>query len=75
MSAWSKGLLAGAISGAAGGVINVFAAIGIAPQSFNLKPGVGLHSTLILLGIGALVSAIIGIAAYLVKSPLPDSGK
>lgn len=72
MSVWSKGLLAGAVSGAAGGVMNVFAAIGIAPESFNLHAH--FHNTLGLLGIGALCSAIIGVAAYLQKSPLP-SGK
>lgn len=76
MSVWSKGLLAGAISGCAGGVLNTFAAIGIAPESFNLKPGIGFKHTLILMAIGAVLTGIIGVAAYLQKSPLPNlSGK
>lgn len=71
MTAWTKGMLASGISGAAGGVVNAFSAIGIAPQTFNLHPGVGLHSTLLFSGAGAIMSAILGLGMYLAKSPLP----
>lgn len=71
MNAWIKGMLAAGISGAAGGVVNAFSAIGIAPQTFNLHPGVGLHSTLQMAGAGAILSAALGLAMYLMKSPLP----
>ncbi len=67
---WLKGLLAAAISGAAGGVLTGFAAVGIDPQHFNLQAGIG--STL-RIGVAAAVSnAVIGVAAYLQKSPLPN---
>jgi hypothetical protein len=36
-----KGLLAAAISGAAGGVLIGLAAVGIDPQHFNLQSGMG----------------------------------
>ena len=38
---WLKGLLAAAISGAAGGVLTGLAAVGIDPQHFNLQTGIG----------------------------------
>lgn len=64
-------MLAAGISGAAGGVVNAFSAIGIAPQTFNLRPGIGIHNTLFMAGAGALLSAILGLVMYLTKSPLP----
>jgi len=67
---WLKGALAAAISGAAGGVLTGFAALGIDPQHFNLQTGLGA-----MLHIGeaaALINAVIGVAAYLQKSPLPE---
>lgn len=71
MNAWTKSLLASMISGAAGGVVNSLAAIGIAPNAFNLSPGVGLHHTMYLMGISSLVCATLGVALYLKQSPLP----
>ena len=68
---WLKGLLAAGIAGAANGVITGFAAVGIDPQHFNLQAG--LRSTLAIAGISAVMSAIIGVAAYLKQSPLPSS--
>jgi hypothetical protein len=44
--------------------------VGIDPAHFNLQAG--LHSTLAIAGVSALMSAIIGIAAYLKQSPLPQ---
>ena len=69
---WLKGLLAAAISGAAGGVLTGFAAVGIDPQHFNLQAGMG--ATLRIAGAAALINAVIGVAAYLQKSPLPQNG-
>jgi hypothetical protein len=66
---WLKGLLAAAISGAAGGVLTGLAAVGIDPQHFNLKTGIG--ATFRIGVAAALINAVIGVAAYLQKSPLP----
>jgi hypothetical protein len=67
---WAKGLVAAAIAGAANGVITGFAAVGIDPQHFNLQAG--LKPTLAIAGVSALMSGIIGVAAYLKQSPLPQ---
>jgi hypothetical protein len=67
---WLKGIAAAAISGAAGGVLTGFAAVGIDPQHFNLQAGIG--STLRIGVAAALINAVIGVAAYLQKSPLPN---
>jgi hypothetical protein len=67
---WLKGLLAAAIAGAANGIITGFAAVGIDPQHFNLQAGLG--STLAIAGVSAVMSAVIGVAAYLKQSPLPQ---
>jgi len=66
---WLRGVLAAAIAGGANGVITGFAAVGIDPEHFNLQAG--LRSTLAIAGVSALMSAIIGVAAYLKQSPLP----
>ena len=66
---WHKGIAAAGIAGGANGVITGFAAVGIDPQHFNLQAG--LHSTLAIAGVSALISAVIGVAAYLKQSPLP----
>jgi hypothetical protein len=70
---WAKGLLAAAIAGAANGVITGFAAVGIDPAHFNLQAG--LKSTLAIAGVSALMSGIIGVAAYLKQSPLPPNNQ
>jgi integral membrane sensor domain MASE1 len=67
---WLRGVAAAAIAGGANGVITGFAAVGIDPQHFNLQAG--LRSTLAIAGVSALMSAIIGVAAYLKQSPLPN---
>ena len=66
---WLKGLAAAAIAGAANGVITGFAAVGIDPAHFNLQSG--LKATLGIASVSALMSGIIGVAAYLKQSPLP----
>lgn len=67
---WIRGIVAAAISGAAGGVLTGFAAVGIDPQHFNLQAGIG--ATLRIAAAAALINAVIGVAAYLQKSPLPS---
>ena len=67
---WLKGLLAAAISGASGGVLTGFAAVGIDPAHFNLQAGTG--ATLRIGMAAAFINAVIGAAAYLQKSPLPN---
>ena len=66
---WLKGLLAAGIAGAANGIITGIAAVGIDPTKFNLQAG--LRSTLAIAGVSAIMSGIIGTAAYLKQSPLP----
>jgi hypothetical protein len=68
---WIKGLVAAAISGGAGGILTGFAAVGIDPQHFNLQSGTG--ATLRIAVAAALINGVIGVAAYLQKSPLPDA--
>jgi hypothetical protein len=67
---WLRGVVAAAISGGAGGVLTGFAAVGIDPQHFNLQTGMG--ATLRIAAAAALINAVIGVAAYLQKSPLPN---
>ena len=66
---WLKGILAAAVSGAAGGVMTGLAAVGIDPSHFNLQAGIG--DTMRIGLAAALINAAIGVAAYLQKSPLP----
>ena len=68
---WLRGILAAAIAGAANGVITGFAAVGIDPSHFNLQAG--FRNTLEIAGASAVMSAVIGVAAYLKQSPLPPS--
>jgi hypothetical protein len=70
INVWLKGILAAAISGAAGGVLTGFAAVGIDPQHFNLQAGIG--ATMRIGMAAAIINAVIGVAAYLQKSPLPE---
>jgi hypothetical protein len=67
---WWRGLIAAAIAGCANGVITGFAAVGIDPSHFNLQAG--LRATLAIAGVSAVMSGIIGVAAYLKQSPLPQ---
>ena len=69
---WLKGVVAAAISGAAGGILTGFAAVGIDPQHFNLQSG--MRETLRMGAAAALINSIIGVAAYLQKSPMPTTG-
>lgn len=53
-----------------GGILTGFAAVGIDPQHFNLQAGIG--STMRIGLAAAIINAVIGVAAYLQKSPLPS---
>jgi hypothetical protein len=52
-------------------VLTGFAAVGIDPQHFNLQAGIG--ATFRIGVAAALINAVIGVAAYLQKSPLPEA--
>jgi len=67
---WMRGMLAAGISGAAGGMMTGLAAVGIDPAHFNLQAGMG--ATVRIGAAAALINAVIGVAAYLQKSPLPE---
>lgn len=67
---WLRGLLAATISGAANGIVTGLAAIGIDSEHFNLQAGVS--NTLHIAGAAATISALLGLAMYLQKSPLPQ---
>ncbi len=70
---WLKGMLAAGISGAAGGVMTGLAAVGIDPGHFHLQAGMG--ATVKIGMAAAVINAVIGVAAYLQKSPLPGDGE
>ncbi|MGB2672455.1 MAG: hypothetical protein WA621_18700 [Candidatus Acidiferrum sp.] len=67
---WLRGVVAAAISGGAGGILTGLAAVGIDPQHFNLQAGMG--ATLRIAAAAAIINSVIGVAAYLQKSPLPN---
>lgn len=73
MTVWTRGILAALISGAAGGIVNAFSAIGIAPESFNLHAARGFKNVLYLMAISAVCTAILGVAFYFKTSPLPPA--
>lgn len=73
VSVWLYGLFAALISGISGGVLTGLAAIGIEPNHFNL--GSGLGHTLKIAAAAAVVNGIIGVFAYLQKSPLPPEAQ
>jgi hypothetical protein len=50
-------------------VMTGLAAVGIDPGHFNLQAGMG--ATVRIGAAAALINAVIGVAAYLQKSPLP----
>lgn len=67
---WLKGIFAAAVSGSAGGVMTGLAAVGIDPQHYNLQSGSG--QTLRIGAAAAVINGVIGVSAYLQKSPMPD---
>ena len=67
---WVRGMAAAVVSGAAGGVLTGLAAIGIDPTHFNLAAGFGHVWHIAAAASG--INAVIGLAGYLQKSPLPN---
>ncbi|HXZ41276.1 MAG TPA: hypothetical protein VEG68_11100 [Terriglobales bacterium] len=67
---WVRGLAAAFISGGASGVTGGITASVIDPNAFNLSTQ--LSHTLTLIGVTFLVSGILGVCAYLARSPLDD---
>lgn len=63
------GGVAAFVSGAGGGIVTGLAAIGVAPDRFDLSKGLG--DTLRLCAVAALWSGVSAGAAYLRQSPLP----
>jgi hypothetical protein len=61
---WIKGLVAAIVSSAA----NTITVMIVAPETFNLTSAGGFRK----IGSVALVSAIVGAAAYLKQSPVPN---
>jgi UDP-N-acetylmuramyl pentapeptide phosphotransferase/UDP-N-acetylglucosamine-1-phosphate transferase len=62
MKTWIKGLVSAAI----GAVANSVTVIVVAPETFNLQDGLPKLASV------AAVSAIVAVASYLKKSPLPN---
>jgi UDP-N-acetylmuramyl pentapeptide phosphotransferase/UDP-N-acetylglucosamine-1-phosphate transferase len=62
MKTWIKGLVSAAIGAAA----NSVTVIVVAPETFNLQDGLPKLASV------AAVSAIVAVASYLKKSPLPN---
>ncbi len=73
LQVWMRGLIAAGVSGASGGMMTGLAAVGIDPAHFNLQAGVGATGKIACAA--ALINAVIGVAAYLQKSPLPEREK
>ncbi len=66
---WLLGMWAAFAGGGAGGVVNSLTAMGIDPENFNLK--VGLGHTMELFGISFVVNGIVAMFFYLKQSPVP----
>jgi UDP-N-acetylmuramyl pentapeptide phosphotransferase/UDP-N-acetylglucosamine-1-phosphate transferase len=62
MKTWIKGLVSAAIGAAA----NSVTVIVVAPETFNLQDGLPKLASI------AAVSALVAVASYLKKSPLPN---
>jgi hypothetical protein len=67
---WFHGLLAALIGGGSSGVVAGLAAIGIAPDKFDMNSN--LHNTMKMVGAVFVISAIISAFGYLKQSPLPQ---
>jgi Na+/proline symporter len=67
---WVRGMIAAMISGLSGGILTGLASIGIAPDHFNLQDPKLLFKVMLA---SAAVNAVIGVASYLQKSPLPQT--
>lgn len=68
---WLLGILAALIVGGANGCTSAFAANMIAPETFNIDGGVTKLIQLVLANV--VVGGGLGVAAFLMRSPLPPS--
>jgi hypothetical protein len=68
---WLYGLVGGFIGGGAGSIGAGFGGMLTDPEHFNLSGG--MHHLFVLMGVSFLFSGITTAAAYLAKSPLPQS--
>lgn len=68
---WLLGILAALVSGGANGCTSAFAANMIAPDTFNMDGGLTKLMQLVLANV--IVGGGLGVAAFLMKSPLPPS--
>ena len=67
---WLHGLVAALIGGGSSGVIAGLAAMGIAPDKFDLNANLG--NTFKMMGVVFLMSGVISVFTYLKQSPLPQ---
>ena len=67
---WARGLAAAFISGGSGALSASFGANYVAPDVFNMQEGLAKMAQLAL--ITAISGAVLGVSAYLTKSPLPE---
>lgn len=66
---WLHGLLAALIGGGSSGVMAGMAAMGLAPDKFDLQTN--LPNTLKMIGAVFIMSGVISVFTYLKQSPLP----
>ena len=66
---WLHGLLSGIIAGGSNSVVSGIAAMGIAPEQFNLNAN--LSNTVKMMGATFLFSGLLSAFLYLKQSPLP----
>jgi len=67
---WLHGIVAASVGGGSNAVVGVVSAGWVLPDSVNT--GAGLHTALTLMGVQFLFGAILAVAAYLQKSPVPS---
>jgi hypothetical protein len=70
---WLRGLLAAFIGGGSGSVTTGLTSMGIDPDHFNLRSGLG--HTLELMGVVFLLNGVTSVFLYLKQSPLPPVGE
>lgn len=69
MTPWARGLLGAIISAASGGILTGLASVGVSPEHFNLQSPALLLKVVLT---AVIINALVGGAAYLKQSPLPD---
>lgn len=67
---WFHSLIRAVIGGGANSVIGVVSAGWVLPDKVNT--GTGLHTALTLMGVQFVIGAVISVAMFLQKSPVPE---